>query len=229
VTSDPVLVLAWLVLAHLVADFVIQTDRIATDKFAAGRRAWRGLGWHVAGVAVCLAPFVLAFGTPGLALLVVLSIAHGLIDRAKVVATRRVEERALAESTDRHEGPAPAASLGFAWTPMPAALFALDQLAHVVVAIGAWATFLSQTPLTGAWSSAVEASFGRWDQAVVHRVVTVGVVLVILGIVNIRAGSLFVATLVHPRQSVSGEPESDPRRRHLRPGSGLRSGSWSGC
>ena len=206
-TPDPVLVLALLILAHLIADFVIQTDRIATDKFAAGRRAWRGLGWHVVGVAICLVPFVLAFGVAGLAVLIVVATSHGLIDRAKVIATRGVESRAEAESARRHERPAPAASLGVAWTPLPAALFAFDQLAHLTVLGAAWAIFLSQQPLTSAWSSAAQAAVGRWDQAAVHVVMTVGVVLVTLAIFNVRAASLFVAILVHPRQVVTGEPD----------------------
>ncbi len=204
-TAEPVLVLCWLLLAHLLADFVIQTDRIATDKFSAGPPAWRALGWHVAGVAICLVPFVLAFGLAGLAVLVVIGVSHGVIDRAKVMATRRVEAQAEAESVSRHEGPAPDASLGVAWTPVPAGLFALDQLAHVVVLVAAWAIFLSQEPLTSGWVSAVQGTIGRWDQATVNVVTTVALVLVILAIVNIRAASLFVAILVHPRQAVTGE------------------------
>src|SRR5207247_1525868 len=69
-TASPVLTLAWLVLAHLVADFVIQTSGVANGKFGVGPPAWRALAWHVTGVAICMVPFVLAFGRPGLALLV---------------------------------------------------------------------------------------------------------------------------------------------------------------
>ena len=69
---------------------------------------------HWVGAAICLVPFVLAFGVPGLALLVVVSVAHAAIDRVKIGWTMRVEVRALAEATAIREGPAPAASLGTA-------------------------------------------------------------------------------------------------------------------
>src|SRR5207237_6027511 len=139
VMAEPILVLAWLALAHLVADFVIQTNRVATEKFGFGRRAWQALGMHWFGAALCLLPFVLAFGLPGLGLLIVVSGAHAVIDRVKIVWTMRVEDRALAEARALHEPPAPAASLGMAWTPVPAFLFILDQGAHIVVTLVAWA------------------------------------------------------------------------------------------
>jgi hypothetical protein len=204
-TADPVLVLAWLALAHLAADFVLQTDRIATDKFASGPAAIRALAMHWAGVAICLVPAVLAFGLPGLAFLIVVSGLHAVIDRAKVILTRRVEGRAMAEAEAAHEGAAPPASLGRAWTPAPAALFALDQLAHGVVIVAAWAWLLSQASLTGPFVSGVDGVLRGWDRALVHRVVLGAVVLIDLGIVNVRAGSLFVATLVSPRGTVMGE------------------------
>ncbi len=206
-TADPILTLAWLALAHLIADFVIQSNRVATEKFGVGRRAWRALGMHWVGAAVCLAPFVLFFGLPGLWLLLVVSLAHAAIDRAKIVLTRRVEVRALQEARRMHEGPAPAASLGTAWTPMPAFLFALDQAAHIVVTLVAWAAFLSTAPVLDGVGSVVHAGLGVADPATVHRVVLTTVVLLDLAIVNVRAASLFVAILVHPREAVTGVPE----------------------
>jgi hypothetical protein len=211
VIADPVLTLAWLALAHLAADFVIQSNRVATEKFGFGRRAWQALGMHWVGAAICLVPFALAFGVPGLALLVVVSLVHAAIDRVKIVWTMRVEAKALAEATAIREGPAPAASLGTAWTPMPAFLFLLDQAAHVTVMLVAWFALLATAPVTDAFGNAVHTALGSADPATAHHVILVAVVLLDLAIVNIRAGSLFVATLVHPREVVTGQDDaSDP-------------------
>jgi hypothetical protein len=209
-TADPILTLAWLAMAHLVADFVIQTNRIATDKFSPGKRAWRGLAAHWAGVAICLLPLAIVYAVPGAIAAIVISSAHAIIDRAKVVATWRVEARAVNEALATHEGPAPEASLGMAWTPMPAALFAVDQLAHALVIALAWAIWLSPAvPLSGV-ESAVRTVMGAADPAAFHRMVLVAVILVNLAIVNVRAGALFVATLVHPREVVVGEAGTEP-------------------
>jgi hypothetical protein len=212
VTADPVLTLAWLALAHLVADFVLQTNRIAADKVADGRRGMRGLGWHSLGVAACLAPVAFAFGGPGIAFLVVVSISHAAIDRLKVIWTRRAEAAALSVAHRLHEPPAPAASLGTAWTPAPAALFALDQLAHAAITVGAWALLLADVAPTEAFGGWVSGLVGGWDPAVVHRVTLTTVVILALGIVNIRGASFFVMTLVHPRAAVTGaaEPVAHP-------------------
>ncbi len=204
-TADPVLTLAWLLLAHLVADFVLQTDWIATHKFGSGRRAWQALGMHWAGTAICLLPFPIAFGAPGLAVLLVVSVAHVVIDRVKIVWTMRVTARALAEALALHEGPAPAASLGTAWTPMPGLLFAADQLAHVIVTLAAWAVFLSTAPVSDGFATAVRGALGVADPATAHRVTLTSVVLVDLAIVNVRAAALFVATLVRPRDVATAE------------------------
>ena len=203
--AEPVLLLAWLVLAHLVADFILQTDSVASDKAAHGRRAMRGLTLHVAAVLVCMLPFVVAFGLPGLIAALAISAAHAAIDRAKIVLTRRAEAQAIREARAAHEEPPPAASLGSAWTPMPAALFALDQLAHMLVIVFAWLTWLISAPLAEPFASTMTSMLGRWDPALVHRAVLLGVVVTSLAIVNIRAGSFFVATLVHPRAVLTGE------------------------
>ena len=211
-TADPTLTLALLVFAHLVSDFVIQTDRIATEKFGTGRRAWRGLGKHVLGVGICLLPFVAAFGAPGLALLVVVTFGHAIIDRSKIVWTRRVEAQALAEAQAAHAGSTPAEALGFAWTAKPAALFVLDQIVHLVVMVWAWALFLFNAPLTSIWvDGATRVMSGPgWDPAVVHRIALVSVVVINLLIVNVRGGSLLVGQLVRPRAVVGFDPRVDP-------------------
>ncbi len=226
--ADPVLVLAALVLAHLVADFVLQTERIVRDKGASGRRAWRGLVLHGLGVAACLLPVAIVFGAPGWAVLAVVAVSHVIVDRAKVLATRRAEARALAEAHARHADQRRstgtdelATSLGPAWTPLPAALFALDQAIHVVILVVTWAIWLADAaPLPGV-VAAVEAIVGRWDPAAVHRLAVGLVVLAGLVIVNVRAGALFVAILVRPREAISGTPLGEPgttaRARPLQP------------
>jgi hypothetical protein len=207
---DPVLVLAWLILAHLVADFVIQTESIALGKFAHGSRGWWGLFRHWLGIAACLIPVAFAFGRNGLVALIVISVGHAVIDRSKVLLTRRAEGRALEAADRMHERPAPEASLGTAWTPIPAGLFALDQLAHVALIGWAWAVWLAGVPPEPGFATAVDGSLGSWDRAVVHDVALAGVVGAALLIVNVRAGSLFVATLVHPRETVTGQDVSAP-------------------
>jgi hypothetical protein len=203
-TADPVLTLAWLVLAHLSADFILQTQSIARDKFQTGQRAWRGLGAHLIGVAVCLLPVPVAFGVPGLEFLVAVVAAHAAIDRAKIVWTRHAEAVAIVRAHREHEAAPAPDGLGSAWTPVPAALFVADQLAHLAVIGLAWAVFLSAAPLTSTWVSATGVALGGWNQAIVARTALVAVVLLDLAIVNVRAAAMFVATLVHPREVVTG-------------------------
>jgi hypothetical protein len=204
-TADPTLVLAWLVLAHLTADFLLQTETMVTDKFTGGRRGWRGLLMHGGAVALCLLPLVSAFGLAGLGVLAIVTAAHVLIDRWKVRATRRAESRALADAHRRHEADT-ATGLGPAWTPIPGALFIVDQLLHVAVSAAAWLVLLARAPVTTAFAGYVNAAFGGVDPASLHRAMLVGVVLASLAIVNVRAAALFVATLVRPREAVSGQP-----------------------
>ncbi len=212
-TTDQVLLLAWLALAHLGADFVLQGNRIATRKFASGWTGLAALAAHVVIVALCLAPFAVVYGRPGLGLLLAVSLAHGLIDRTKIVLTRRAEARALATARRLHEPPAGAAFLGRAWTPLPAALFAADQAAHAVVLWLAWWVFLAgATPVPAA--AARIATVAGPDPAAFHRAVLTAVVLLALAIVNIRAGALFVGTLVRPLPTLEGrEAGADPAAR----------------
>lgn len=213
-TADPVLTLAWLVLAHLVADFALQTGPMVAAKGSSGMRAVRGLLAHGLAVAVCLVPFVFAFGLPGLWLLVAIAASHVVIDRLKVVATRRAEAGALAIAHQQHERRHAAASLGRAWTPVPAALFALDQAAHLVVIVLAWAAWLSTATLNAGWVDVVNGLLGTWDRAVVNEVTLIGVVLAALLIANIRGGALFVATLVRPLEAVAGRDEPPDDAAH---------------
>ncbi|HEY6056721.1 MAG TPA: hypothetical protein VIV06_01755, partial [Candidatus Limnocylindrales bacterium] len=137
------------------------------------------------------------------------------IDRTKVLWTRRAEARALTRAHRTHEAepPEPASSLGTAWTPIPGFLFALDQLAHALVTLGAWAALLASAPLNAGFTDAAGRVVGAWDVAQVHRVVLTAVVLADLLVVNVRAGLLFVATLVHPRAVVTGHVGATPAER----------------
>jgi hypothetical protein len=210
VTADAGLVLGWLVLAHLVADFVLQPGRMARAKAAPGSGATPALLAHALVVGVCIVPFGLAFGVPGWWVVMIVTLSHAVIDRLKAVLTRRAEAAALAEARRRHEaaGTAPD-GLGPAWTPVPGALFAVDQLAHVAILVAAWAALLSVAPLDPSFAGWAADWLGAWDPAVVHEVLFRGVVLASLLIVNVRAGALFVGVLVSPRLAIEGRPLED--------------------
>ena len=205
--SDPTLVLASLVLAHLSADFVLQNDRIAHAKAGHGRRAVLGLAAHASVVAVCLAPIAAAFGQAGLVLLGVVTVSHAVVDRVKVLLTRRAEYRALA-AAHRREAESrirePAGILGPGWTPAPAFLFIADQFVHLAVLGWSWAVFIGTAAPTAAWDAGIDAALGGWDRAVVHRIAVTVVVLASLVIVNVRGAAFFVGALVHPRLATIG-------------------------
>jgi hypothetical protein len=203
--TNPLLVLAWLVLAHLASDFLLQTGAIAGAKSASGRRALGGLLAHALIVAACLIPVGLAYGGPGWTFLVLTALSHAAIDRAKVLLTRRAAAAALAAAHRRHEGPQPSDHLGRAWTPRPAALFLLDQAAHLAVAAILWAILLVPSSLVAGWTSTIDGWLGTWDRAVVQDVVSAVVVLASLAIVNVLAAALFVAILVRPVEQSAGE------------------------
>ena len=209
-TADAGLVLGWLVLAHLVADFVLQPGRMARAKAAPGSGATPALLAHALVVGICLVPFGLAFGAPGWWVVAIVTLSHAVIDRLKAVLTRRAEATALAEARRRHEaaGHAPD-GLGPAWTPVPGALFAVDQLAHVAILVAAWAALLSVAPLDPAFADWAAGWLGARDPAVVHEVLFRGLVLASLLIVNVRAGALFVGVLVSPRLATEGRPLAD--------------------
>jgi hypothetical protein len=210
--ADPIIVLAWLVLAHLAADFVFQTEWIATEKFRDTPQARVALAAHVAVVGLCLVPFVAVFGVPGAALLGVVTLGHYLIDRSKIRLTRRVEARALAAAGVPErlpDDPLSPAEIDRAWTPIPAALFVADQLAHLALIGLAWWLLLSTAAVSGAWLDLMAAP-PVGDQGAFHHATLAIVVILALLIVNTKAGSLFVVTLVKPRSSVSGVPPGAP-------------------
>ena len=197
--TDPVLVLAFLVLAHLLADFVFQTGTIARAKAESGSRAIGGLIVHGLVVALFLVPVGLAFGGVGWAFVAWSAFLHVAIDRAKVLLTRSAARRALAEARAAHEGPAPEDHLGRAWTPAPAALFVLDQVAHLAVLGLGWLLFLGSAALDGGFGDTVDRVLGpSYDRAAAHQVISVLVVVGSLLILNVRAASIFVAVLVRP-------------------------------
>jgi hypothetical protein len=200
-------VVAWLVAAHLTADFVLQTGGMARGKYADGRRAWHALIAHIAVVALCLSPAIAVFGAQGGVFVLVNVLAHAVLDRLKVRLTRRAEAAALREAlreVDRRAALAePEAGLGRAWTPIPGALFVLDQVAHVAVLLVSWALLLARaTPLPLVTEPAAVV-IGRLDPAAVDRLSLLLPTVWSLLVVNVRAGALFVAVLLHPRSGAA--------------------------
>ncbi|HLY13943.1 MAG TPA: DUF3307 domain-containing protein [Candidatus Limnocylindrales bacterium] len=216
-----ILLVALALLAHLLADFVFQTDAIAEAKAAPGRRAWRGLGLHAGIVAICLLPFVLAYGIRGLGYLLIVAIAHLLIDRAKIVLSQRAVASAqpVVKAADAPaDAPADAATDATdapgdrAWTPLPAVLFIADQAAHLVVLVGGAGALLFGQPTTSVWNSALNGVAGQLlPVADPLAAVTAIVVLVDLAIINIRGGFFLVGTLLAPRGFTAGS-EPGPER-----------------
>jgi hypothetical protein len=230
-SHSAILLVALAILAHLVADFVLQTDAIAEAKAATDGRAWRGLAIHAGIVAACLLPFVAAYGVRGAGYVLIVSVAHGLIDRAKIVLHRR----AVAPTTRPAPSPAPTAPAAVpqgepagpeppvttgapdapgdrAWTPLPATLFLADQVAHfVVLIVGAGALLLGQPTLT-AWSDMVNG-IGAHLLPVVHLgpAITVLVVILDLLIINVRGGFFLVGILLAPRGYASGSAPGPER------------------
>jgi hypothetical protein len=162
-------------------------------------------------VAVCLVPFAVAYGVPGLVLLAIVTIGHVVIDRWKVTATRHAEATALAGAHRRREDPdSPPDTLGPAWTPVPGALFLVDQLLHLALIAGSWLFLIARAQPTADWTGLIDTVLGGFDRAEFQRWMMVGVLGASLLIVNVRAGALFVATLVQPRAAVTGG--HDPAR-----------------
>jgi hypothetical protein len=208
--TEPVVVLSWLVVAHLVGDFVLQTGRMAADKQRDGVVAWRAIRDHALGVAAAMLPFVIVFGLPAVALVVVVAVLHALVDRTKVVLNRRAEAEALANALRRYGTLVGSGGLGTAWTPVPAALFVIDQLVHLLVLAVGWFVLLRGASTTGAWDGLVALAAGGADAAMVRAVGLDAAVAIALAIVNVRAASLLIATLVSPREVSLGEPPVEP-------------------
>lgn len=214
--SGGILVLSWLVLCHLLADFVLQPGWVATRKFGRGPAAWRALGIHVAIVTAVAASIVLVYGLPGIAFVLVTGVTHLVIDRAKVELTLRMDTpragtTAVATppdpsgiptdgvSTDADETP----ELIAGWSPMPGVWFLLDQVAHLAVLVLAWAALLATAEPLGWWQDLVSRIASHEDGTLVGRVVLVAIVGTALVIANVRAGNMFVGTLVRaPRPPV---------------------------
>lgn len=213
--TSAALVLSWLVLCHLLADFVLQTETVATDKFGRGPAAWRALGIHVAVVTVLAAPIILVFGLPGVLYVVITGLTHLAIDRTKIELSLRAAPAAPAGGDPGDTGDVGLdlsrrePELAPGWSPMPGAWFLIDQLAHLGVLVAAWALLLADaTPLPW-WQDFVARVAARPDGEQVGRAVLVTIVLTALVIANVRAGSLFVSTLVRaPRPPLL----SDTRR-----------------
>jgi Protein of unknown function (DUF3307) len=220
-SHSAILLIALAILAHLVADFVLQTDAIAEAKSAGDGRAWQGLGIHTGIVAVCLLPFVVAYGARGIGYLVIVSVAHGLIDRSKIVLHRRAVGPAAASpaSTPTPAEPAGAAIAAApdapgdrAWTPLPATLFLADQAAHfVVLIVGASILLLDQPTLSG-WSDVVNTVGGNLlPVGDLGAAVTLLAVLLDLLIINVRGGFFLVGILLAPRGYASGSQPGPER------------------
>ena len=229
-TTNDTLVVAWLLLAHLVGDFVLQNEGMVRDKNNSGARRWRGLVGHGAGVGLALSPVALVYGERGVAFLIAIVLGHVVIDRWKVRATRHAEAVALAAAHRRHEPSGPETGLGPAWTPLPGALFVADQAFHVILIVVAWMALLAGTAATDAYLMLADRFLGGTDRAAVHAATLGAVVVVSLLLVNVRAGALFVATLVNPRASVTGDPPAAEAAavRPAAPGWRLRLGPFTG-
>jgi Protein of unknown function (DUF3307) len=198
VSNEP-LVLAALILAHLVADFVLQTDAIALGKFGDGRHAWNMLLAHAGLVTVTCLPLVLVFGLRGLLYVALTAVTHFVIDRAKIVLTMRAPQpvpEAVAEGGDPAAGP----PLDRAWSARPAALFVVDQLAHLAVLVVAWYLLLFDAPVTSFWNDVAVWVSRHADPTAFYHLVLGTVVLLDLAIVNVRAAALMIGTLVRAPQ-----------------------------
>jgi hypothetical protein len=88
---------------------------------------------------------------------------------------------------------------------MPAAWFLLDQLAHLVVLVAAWAVFLRVAEPLAWWQDLAQRIAATTDGASADRALLVILVLTSLAIVNVRAGSLFVDILVRAPRSAGDE------------------------
>ena len=196
--TDPALLLGWLLLTHLVADFLLQTDAMATEKFGHGPRASRALGMHVGVVALVHLPLVVIFGIPGLLFAMLTVGSHLVFDRSKILLTRRSEVNAAAGAGPTAAEAATGPAFDRAWTPVPGALFALDQLAHLGVMLLGWTLLLAGAAPLGLVNDLASRLSGGLGPDVFHQVVLTGVVVSALLIVNVRSASLFVAMLVRP-------------------------------
>jgi hypothetical protein len=180
--TEPLLLMGWLLVSHLTADFVLQTDAGVADRNGSGPRAWRALGFHTLVVAACMAPFWLAFGTPGLIALVVVTVAHPFIDAAKTRLTGM--ERAASDATE--------------WSPWPAGLFLLDQAVHLTLLFGAGWVLLRDAALNPWFVDRVAQATAGIAADDVHRAAVIAVVGWSLAVINWRAAQFFVPLVLPP-------------------------------
>ena len=179
--TEPLLLIGWLLVSHLTADFVLQTNASVADRNGSGPRARRAFGLHALIVAACMAPFWLAYGTPGLIALLVVAVPHPFIDAAK---TRLTElQRAGSNPTD--------------WSPWPAALFLLDQVAHLALVYGAW-VLMRDAALNPWFVDRVAQATAGIAPADIHLAALIVVVGWSLAVVNGRAARFFVPLLLPP-------------------------------
>ena len=169
--TEPLLLLGWLLVSHLTADFVLQTDASVADRNGSGSKARRALGLHALIVAACMAPFWLAFGTPGLLALLVVAVPHPFVDAA----------------TDSTE-----------WSPWVAGLFLIDQAVHLALVFGAWWVFLRDAALNPWFVDRVAQATAGIAPADVHRAALIVVVGWSLAVINGRAARFFVPLLLPP-------------------------------
>lgn len=189
------LVLSWLVLCHLIADFVLQPEWVATTKFGRGPGPRRALMIHTAIVALVVSPIILVYGIPAVIFVLVTAASHVVIDRTKIELTLRAGPAPAAQPNGEVD-PDLAPELVPGWSPMPGAWFLLDQLAHLLVLVVAWWLLLARAAPLDWWQDLVGRIAAQEDGAAVGRAVLVLLVVTSLVIANVRAGSLFVGTLV---------------------------------
>ncbi len=180
--TEPLLLLGWLLVSHLTADFVLQTDASVADRNESGPRARRALGFHALVVAAAMAPFWLAFGTPGFLALLVAAIPHPFIDAVK---TRVTETRRGASAQTE-------------WSPWPAGLFLADQAAHLGLLLGAWWVFLRDAALNPWFADRVAGATSGIAASDVHSAALILIVGWSLAVINGRAARFFVPLLLPP-------------------------------
>jgi hypothetical protein len=192
--NDPALLIGYLLASHLTADFVVQTDAAVAGRSGAASRAARSLGIHALAVAICMLPFWLAFGTPGLLALIVVTLPHPFIDAAKTSLTRRVSPDRIADE----------------WSPAAAALFLLDQAAHLGLILAAWWFLLRDAALNPWFAERVGQATSGMAGADVHRIALIAVVGWALLVVNTRAASFLVSLLLPPDVDEGAAPARGP-------------------
>jgi hypothetical protein len=208
--TEPLLLIGWLLVSHLTADFVLQTNASVADRNGSGPRARRAFGLHALIVAACMAPFWLAYGTPGLIALLVVAVPHPFIDAAK---TRLTElQRAAADPTD--------------WSPWPADLFLLDQVAHLALVYGAW-VLLRDAALNPWFVDRVAQATAGIAPVDIHRAALIVVVGWSLAVVNGRAARFFVPLLLPP-EAAPGTAPAAATAPHAAAGYSVKLGPLSG-